>query len=127
MERFPPISTNVHQSFPLLSILNCSESIKILAILMSLDFLCMSKDQIQYLALFAGELDYDTQVGNSILYPRPSYFEDQGLSRKQSQELNLKLRRETQSRHSVTGITASMQWPASSALLQALFLTSFFR
>ena len=55
---------------------------------MSLDFL--SKDQIQYLALFAGELDYDTQVGNSILYPRPSYFEDQGLSRKQSQELNLK-------------------------------------
>ena len=78
----------MHQSFPLLSILNCSESIKILAILMSLDFL--SKDQIQYLALFAGELDYDTQVGNSILYPRPSYFEDQGLSRKQSQELNLK-------------------------------------
>ena len=50
----------MHQSFPLLSILNCSESIKILAILMSLDFLCMSKDQIQYLALFAGELDYDT-------------------------------------------------------------------
>ena len=48
----------MHQSFPLLSILNCSESIKILAILMSLDFL--SKDQIQYLALFAGELDYDT-------------------------------------------------------------------
>ena len=51
----------MHQSFLLLSIFKRGlGSIKILAILMSLDFLCMSKDQIQYLALFAGELDYDT-------------------------------------------------------------------